>query len=168
MRKISAALFLILVISCQSMPGLVPQVPKEPQPQNIPEALANAGGYIEFYSALEAANMLKTLEGKGPFTVFAPTDKAFANFIPGAMDYLHMPEHQGELQAVMKYHIVPGKWKLEQLKNMKKIKSMLGMDLTFLYKDGVLNVDKAHVKKQAIECSNGLIYEIDSVLLPKH
>ena len=112
--------------------------------------------------------MLETLEGKGPFTIFAPTDEAFASFIPGAMDYLLMPEHQDQLQAVMKYHIVPGKLTLEQLKDMKKIKSMLGMDLTVQYRNGVLNVDKANVKKQAIECANGLIYEIDSVLLPKH
>lgn len=168
MRKICAVLLLITVIACR-MPGMAPPPEKKPQGQeNIVEALASAGHYIHFYAMLESADMLKTLEGQGPFTVFAPTDNAYAAFIPGAEDYLLNPDHLYHLQAVMKYHVVRGKLTPEMLKGTKKIKSMLGMDLTASHQNGELYIDKAHSQKKPIVCSNGLIYEIDQVLLPKH
>ncbi len=169
MKRILLGLLLIFVISCKSMPGMEPGVtPQETRQQNIAEALASAGKYIHLYDALDAADMLKTLQDQGPFTIFAPTDTAFANFIPGAEAYLLNPDNRYKLQGLLKYHIVRGKMTPEQLKDTKKIKSMLGMDLTVSQKSSALYIDKAPLPKQPIVCSNGLIYGIDSILIPKH
>lgn len=130
---------------------------------DIVDTAASAGQFNTLVTALKAANLVDTLKQKGPYTVFAPTDAAFAKLPAGALDSLL--KDKDKLTAVLTYHVVPGKVMAAQVKP-GAVKTVQGQSLTVSAKDGAVMVDDAKVIKTDIEASNGVIHVIDSVVMP--
>jgi uncharacterized surface protein with fasciclin (FAS1) repeats len=111
--------------------------------------------------------LVDTLKGKGPFTVFAPTDEAFAKLPAGALDNLLKPENKEKLKAVLLYHVVSGKVPAAKVMKMKSAKTVNGQEVTIMANDGKVMVNDATVVKADVMASNGVIHVIDTVLMPK-
>jgi uncharacterized surface protein with fasciclin (FAS1) repeats len=137
------------------------------QPQDIVSTAVAAGSFKTLAAALEAAGLVDTLKGKGPFTVFAPTDEAFAKLPEGTVEDLLKPENKDKLTAVLTYHVVPGDVMAKDVVALKKAKTVNGQELTVKVNEGKVMIDNANVVKTDIACSNGVIHVIDSVVLPK-
>jgi uncharacterized surface protein with fasciclin (FAS1) repeats len=135
--------------------------------KDIVDTAVAAGSFQTLARALDAAGLVETLKGEGPFTVFAPTDEAFAKLPPGTLDELLRPENKDKLTATLTYHVVPGKVLAAQVTKLKSTKTVNGQALTVATEGGTVMVDNATVVKTDILCSNGVIHAIDSVLLPK-
>src|SRR5512135_3165971 len=132
------------------------------------DLVAVAGGADNFktlVAALQAAGLVETLQGKGPFTVFAPTDEAFAKLPAGTVEDLLKPENKEKLVAILTYHVVPGKVMAADVKTMKA-KTVNGKELSITVEDGKVTVDNAKVIKTDVTAENGVIHIIDSVILP--
>jgi len=117
-------------------------------------------------AAVKAAGLVETLQGKGPFTVFAPTDAAFAA-IQSEVDKLLKPENKSKLSKILTYHVVSGKLKASDLKDGEELTTVEGGKLKVTVKEGKVTVGGANVATADIAASNGLIHVIDKVLLPK-
>jgi len=133
------------------------------QAKDIVDTAVDAGSFKTLATALGAAGLIETLKGKGPFTVFAPTDEAFAK-IPKA-DLEALLKDKAKLTAVLTYHVVPGKVMAADVK-AGKVKTVQGSDITVTTKNGVM-VNKAKVVKTDIVADNGVIHVIDTVIMPK-
>jgi uncharacterized surface protein with fasciclin (FAS1) repeats len=133
------------------------------KPDVVATAVA-AGGFKTLATALEAAGLVDTLKGAGPFTVFAPTDEAFAKLPPGTLDALL--KDKARLTAVLTYHVVPGRVMASDVVKMKAAKTVQGGSLAIRADNGV-SVDGAKVVKTDIQAGNGVIHVIDTVLLPR-
>ena len=133
--------------------------------KDIVDTAVSAGSFTTLLAALKAAGLVDTLRGEGPFTVFAPTDEAFAKLPDGTVESLLKPENIGKLQSILTYHVVSGKVMAAQVVNLKSAKTVNGQAMKISTSDGV-KVDGAKVVKTDIECSNGVIHVIDSVILP--
>ena len=141
--------------------------PKASSNKDIVETAVAAGSFKTLATALQAAGLVDTLKGKGPFTVFAPTDEAFAKLPAGTLEDLLKPENKEKLVAILTYHVVPGKVMTAQVTKMHSAKTVNGQSLTISVQDGTVILDNAKVTKTDIMCSNGVIHVIDSVVLPK-
>jgi uncharacterized surface protein with fasciclin (FAS1) repeats len=128
---------------------------------------AIAGKFKTLVAALKAADLVDTLKGPGPFTVFAPTDEAFAKLPPGTLDMLLKPENKAKLQSILTYHVVPGRVMSEDVVKLNSAKTVDGRMITIKTMDGGVMVNNAHVTKADIKASNGVIHVIDTVLLPE-
>jgi uncharacterized surface protein with fasciclin (FAS1) repeats len=135
-------------------------------PGDIVAVASNAGSFKTLVAAVKAAGLVETLQGKGPFTVFAPTDDAFAKLPAGTLEDLLKAENKEKLVAILTYHVVPGKVMAADVKTMKA-KTVNGQELSIKVEDGNVTVDKAKVIKTDVAASNGVIHVIDTVLLPK-
>lgn len=133
------------------------------QAKDIVDTAVAAGSFQTLATALGAAGLVETLKGKGPFTVFAPTDEAFAKVPKADLDALL--KDKAKLTAVLTYHVVPGKVMAKDVK-AGKVKTVQGSELTIATMGGV-TVDNAKVVKTDIEASNGVIHVIDTVIMPK-
>ena len=133
-------------------------------PGTIVEVAVGAGSFKTLVAAVKAAGLAETLSGPGPFTVFAPTDDAFAKLPPGTVDALLKPENKAKLKAILLYHVVAGKVLSTDLK-AGKVKTAEGQDVTISLTDGA-HVNDAKVIKADIPASNGVIHVIDTVLIP--
>jgi transforming growth factor-beta-induced protein len=133
--------------------------------KDIVETALAAGEFKTLVAAVQAADLVETLKGKGPFTLFAPTDDAFGNLDPEVVTNLLRPENKAQLQAVLTYHVVPGKFLAADVVKLKSAKTVQGQELTIDTTAGV-KVGGANVVKTDIACSNGVIHILDSVLLP--
>ena len=131
---------------------------------DIVETAVSAGQFKTLVTALQEADLVDTLKGAGPFTVFAPTDAAFAKLPAGALDALL--QDKSKLAAVLTYHVVPGKVMAAQVKP-GEVKTVQGQSLNVSTKGGSVMVDEAKVTKTDITASNGVIHVIDTVILPK-
>ena len=118
-------------------------------------------------AAVKAAGLIETLKGTGPFTVFAPTDEAFAKLPAGTLDDLLKPENKAKLQGILTYHVVPGKVMAADVVKLKTAKTVQGQELAIKIEGETVTVDNAKVVKTDIACSNGVIHVIDTVVLPK-
>jgi uncharacterized surface protein with fasciclin (FAS1) repeats len=134
--------------------------------RNIVETAVAAGSFTTLAKALQAAGLVDTLTGKGPFTVFAPTDEAFAKLPEGTLEELLKPENKAKLVAILTYHVVPGKVMASDVVSLTSAKTVNGQELSITVKDGGVMIDNAHVVKTDIATSNGVIHVIDTVLLP--
>ena len=133
---------------------------------DIVDTAVKAGSFNTLVAAVKAAGLVDTLKGKGPFTVFAPTDEAFAKLPKGTVEDLLKPENKAKLASILTYHVVSGKvMSADVAGKALKAKSMQGAELSIDAMKGVM-VDKAMVTKADIEASNGVIHVIDSVMLP--
>ena len=126
-----------------------------------------AGNFNTLVAALKAADLVDTLRGQGPFTVFAPTDEAFAKLPAGTLEDLLRPENKAKLQAILTYHVVPGMYTAENVVSMSSAKTVNGQNFNISKSGGSVMVDNAKVIKTDIMTSNGVIHVIDSVILPK-
>lgn len=136
---------------------------------DIVDTAVKAGNFKTLVAAVKAAGLVDTLKGEGPFTIFAPTDKAFAKLPKGTVESLLKPENKDKLVAILTYHAVSGKVMAAdaaKLANGAKVKTINGQEITVRNKKGV-RINNATVIKADIECTNGVIHVIDTVLLPK-
>jgi uncharacterized surface protein with fasciclin (FAS1) repeats len=118
-------------------------------------------------AAVTAADLVETLKSEGPFTVFAPTDAAFAALPEGTVEDLLKPENKDKLIAVLTYHVVAGKVMAADVVELTSAKTVQGGEVTIAVTDGKVTVDGANVTATDIECSNGVIHVIDAVILPE-
>jgi len=135
--------------------------------KDIVDTAVGAGSFNTLVAALKAAGLVETLKGKGPFTVFAPTDDAFKKLPPGTLEDLLKPENKEKLKGILTYHVVAGKVMAKDVVKMKSAKTVNGQSVTISMKDKDVMVDNAKVTKTDIVCSNGVIHVIDAVVLPK-
>ena len=117
-------------------------------------------------AAVKAADLVKTLSGEGPFTVFAPTDKAFAKLSKETLESLLKPENKKKLAGILTYHVVAGKVMAADVVKLKNAKTVQGKNVRIRVKDGKVKLNKANVVKTDIVCKNGVIHVIDAVILP--
>jgi uncharacterized surface protein with fasciclin (FAS1) repeats len=123
------------------------------------------GSFKTLVAAVKAAGLVETLSGKGPFTVFAPTDEAFAALPKGTLDKLLKPENKKTLKKILTYHVVSGEVTSKAIKP-GAVKTVEGSPVTVTVKNGSVKVDKASVVKADVKASNGVIHVIDKVILP--
>ena len=128
---------------------------------------AVAGKFNTLVAAVKAAGLVETLKGPGPFTVFAPTDEAFAKLPAGTLEELLKPENKAKLQSILKYHVVPGKVMAKDVVKLNSAQTAEGQRVSIRTAGGVVMVDNARVLQTDIVASNGVIHVIDSVILPK-
>lgn len=135
--------------------------------KDIVEVAVEAGSFKTLVAAVQAAGLVDVLKGDGPFTVFAPTDEAFAKLPAGTVESLLKPENKEKLVAILTYHVVGGSVKSGEIKP-GGVKTVQGQEVTLSLADGAVRVDGAKVVKADIIASNGVIHVIDAVILPKH
>jgi uncharacterized surface protein with fasciclin (FAS1) repeats len=128
---------------------------------------AVAGKFNTLVAAVKAAGLVDTLKGSGPFTVFAPTDEAFAKLPAGTLETLLQPENKARLQSILKYHVVPGRVMARDVVKLDSAQTVEGRSISIKAADGGVMVNNAHVTKADIEASNGVIHVIDTVILPE-
>ena len=138
-----------------------------PPQKDIVDTAVAAGSFKTLATALEAAGLVNTLKGKGPFTVFAPTDEAFAKLPAGTLDDLLKPENKAKLVSILTYHVVAGEVDSAQVAKMSSAKTVEGQSVKIAAASGGVTVDGAKVVKADVRASNGVIHVIDSVILPK-
>lgn len=157
MRKFLATLTLLAVAS-----------PAFAADKNIVEIAASNDDFSTLVAAVKAAGLVETLSGEGPFTVFAPTNEAFAKLPEGTVETLLKPENKDKLVAVLTYHVVPGKVMAAQAVTLdgKSAKSVQGSGIPVEVSDGTVSVAGAKVVATDIEATNGVIHVIDTVILP--
>jgi uncharacterized surface protein with fasciclin (FAS1) repeats len=134
--------------------------------KDIVDTAVDAGQFKTLATALGAAGLVETLKGPGPFTVFAPTDAAFAKLPAGTVEGLLKPENKDQLVAILTYHVVPGRVMAADVVKLHEAKTVNGKMLTVATKDGKVMIDNATVTATDIAASNGVIHVVDSVILP--
>ena len=135
--------------------------------KDIVDTAIAAGDFKTLATALKAAGLVDTLKGKGPYTVFAPTDAAFAKLPAGTVESLLKPENKAKLTSILTYHVVAGDVKAADVVKLTSAKTLNGQSVTVKAQSGMVMIDGAHVVKTDIAASNGTIHVIDSVLMPK-
>ena len=133
--------------------------------KNIVETAIEAGSFTTLVAAVAAADLVETLSGEGPFTVFAPTDEAFAALPAGTVESLLLPENRDQLIAILTYHVVPGAVMSTDLTDDMKAATVQGGEITIDLDNGVM-VNDANVVSADITASNGVIHVIDKVIMP--
>lgn len=135
--------------------------------KDIVETAIAAGTFKTLAAALGAAGLVETLKGAGPFTVFAPSDAAFAKLPAGTVDGLVAPAAKAKLTGILTYHVVAGKVLAADVMKLQNAKTVNGQSVAVKVVDGKVMIDTATVVTADIECTNGVIHVIDSVLMPK-
>ncbi len=157
-RRITLALFAVMPLAFASV---------QVKAQDIVDTAVAAGQFNTLVAAVQAAGLVDVLKGEGPFTVFAPTDDAFAALPEGTVENLLKPENREQLVAVLTYHVVPGKIMSTDIAGQTaEVESVQGSALSVDATDGV-KVDNANVVSADIETDNGVIHVIDQVVLPQ-
>ena len=133
--------------------------------KDIVAVAAGAGSFNTLVAAVKAAGLVETLQGDGPFTVFAPTDEAFAKLPKGTVEDLLKPENKQKLVSILTYHVVPAKVMASDVKTMKA-KTVNGQELALQVNGSDVKVGEANVVKTDVAASNGVIHVIDTVLIP--
>ena len=135
--------------------------------KDIVDTAVSAGSFKTLTAALEAAGLVETLKGKGPFTVFAPTDSAFAKLPDGTVKSLLKPENKQNLTAILTYHVVAGNVKAADVIKLSSAKTLNGQSVTIKVVGGKVLINGATVVKADIAATHGTIHVIDTVLMPK-
>jgi uncharacterized surface protein with fasciclin (FAS1) repeats len=165
-------LVLMLVLAgCQQeqlaeVPEPAEPAPAAEAPKDIVDTAVAAGSFETLVAAVQAAGLVETLKGEGPFTVFAPTDEAFAKLPAGTLEDLLKPESKDTLTSILTYHVVPGKVMAADVVGLDSATTVNGEDLSIEVEGDTVMVDGAAVVQADIECSNGVIHVIDSVIMP--
>ena len=159
---VAAGLLALPLLGCKGNPAGA----ATPTSKDIVDTAMAEGNFHTLLTALKAAGMTDTLKGKGPYTLFAPTDAAFAKLPAGTLDSLMKPESKDKLARMLKYHVVSGKLMADKIAKMKTLGSMAGVPLMVKAEAGKVMVDGATVTKPDIMASNGIIHVIDMVLMP--
>jgi uncharacterized surface protein with fasciclin (FAS1) repeats len=133
--------------------------------KDIVDTAVKAGGFNTLVAAVKAAGLVDTLKGEGPFTVFAPTDEAFAALPAGTLDSLLLPENKDKLISILTFHVVPGKVMAADVTSMEA-PTVNGATATIEVSDSGVTIEGANVVKTDIKTSNGVIHVIDKVMIP--
>ncbi len=139
---------------------------KKKAKKDIVDTAVSAGQFETLAAALGAADLVDTLKGDGPFTVFAPTDEAFAKLPEGTVESLLKPENRDQLVAILTYHVVPGAVRAADVVKLDEAKTVNGQSVAIQVADNGVQIDNANVVATDIEASNGVIHVIDQVILP--
>ncbi|MBM3846289.1 MAG: fasciclin domain-containing protein [Verrucomicrobia bacterium] len=158
-------LTLLAIVSLFGLLAGVNAGPKQ-KAQNIVAVAAGNGSFNTLVAAVKAAGLVETLQGPGPFTVFAPTDAAFAKLPKGTLEDLLKPENKSKLVSILTYHVLAGKVPASNVKTMKAA-TVNGQSLDIKVCEAGVTVDDAKVVKTDVAASNGIIHVIDTVVLPK-
>lgn len=150
--------FLLVFTAMQATGGMKAE-------KDIVDTAVGAGSFNTLVTAVKAAGLVDTLKGEGPFTVFAPTDEAFAKLPEGTVEALLKDKEK--LTAILTYHVVPGKVMAKDVAGLSSAKTANGQVLSIKSENGEVMVDNAKVVKVDIPCSNGVIHVIDTVVIPK-
>jgi uncharacterized surface protein with fasciclin (FAS1) repeats len=164
--RAAGLLFVLGYFTLSALPALADMHAEEAASANIVETAAAAGQFETLAAALEAAGLTDTLKGDGPFTVFAPTDEAFAKLPEGTIESLLKSENRDQLVAILTYHVVPGKVTAAEVATLDETATVNGADLTIDASGSRVKVNDAEVITADVAASNGVIHVIDTVLLP--
>lgn len=134
--------------------------------KDIVDVAASNDAFSTLVAAVKAADLVDTLKSEGPFTVFAPTNEAFAKLPEGTLESLLMPENKDQLVTILTYHVVPGTVMAAEVINLTKATTVQGQDLTIKAMDGKVMIDNAMVTATDVKADNGVIHVIDTVLIP--
>ncbi|WP_284205531.1 fasciclin domain-containing protein [Psychromonas marina] len=163
-KKLSAMLFVIAAILTFS--PLV-SADQHGMKKDIVDVAAENGSFTTLVAAVKAAGLVDTLKSKGPFTVFAPTDAAFAKLPAGTVDMLLKPENKDKLVAILTYHVVAAKVMAADVVKLDSADTVQGGKVMIMVKDGKVMINNAQVVTADVKASNGVIHVIDTVLMPK-
>ena len=162
MKLFASSLALLVGLS-----GPAAAVRADEKKADIVDTAVAAGSFKTLAAALKAADLVGALKGDGPFTVFAPTDEAFAKLPKETLESLLKPENKDKLVAILKYHVVSGKVLAKDAAKLSEAKTLQGSAVKIAAADGKVMVGEATVVKADIETTNGVIHVIDTVLIPK-
>lgn len=137
------------------------------EPRDIVDTAIAAGNFKTLVTAVKAAGLVDALKGKGPFTVFAPTDEAFGRLPKGTLENLLRPENREQLAGILTYHVVPAKLMARDVLSSDGAVTLNGQKIDFARKDKSVTIDGATVSATDIACTNGVIHVIDAVILPE-
>lgn len=157
----------MIAVACTFLPSLAVAEDKPTTEMTIVEVAAGSKDFSTLVAAVKAAGLVETLSGKGPFTVFAPTNAAFEKLPKGTVETLLKPESKAKLTAVLTYHVVAGKVLAADVVKLDKAKTVQGQEVKIVAGSDGVKVDNAKVVKTDIICKNGVIHVIDAVILPK-
>lgn len=155
---------LILAALTLQLTACETSVTDDPQPDLVDVAIANQ--FTTLVAAVQAADLEATLRGPGPFTVFAPTESAFAGLPEGTLQTLLQPDNSALLTDILTYHVVSGEVTSEQVLTLSSAETVQGSEIQIRVEDGVVFINDARVVQADVGASNGIIHVIDSVLLP--
>lgn len=164
LSKLTALFLMLVLVGCDSDSNSADE--SEAPASNIVEAAIAAGSFETLVAAVQAADLVDTLTSAGPFTVFAPTDAAFAALPAGTVESLLLPENRDQLVAILTYHVVSGRVTSDQVTSLSKATTVQGADLDIAVNNGAVQINDATVVTADVEASNGVIHVIDTVLLP--
>lgn len=147
------------------------EAPMEEAPMEADDTVVDiavgSSDHTTLVAALSAADLVETLKGDGPFTIFAPTNAAFEKLPAGTVDNLVKPENKEKLSGILTYHVVSGNVKAADLSDGQVVQTINGQDLTVSIKDGTVMINGAKVTAADLNGSNGVVHVVDSVLMPK-
>lgn len=146
---------------------VVKEEPATPAAKDVVDVAIGSSDHTTLVAAVTAAGLVETLKGAGPFTVFAPTNAAFAALPAGTVDGLLKPESKAALTNILTYHVVSGSVKAADLTDGQKVKTLQGEELTVSIKDGKVMINGANVTAADLTGTNGVVHVIDGVLMPK-
>ncbi len=170
MRPLSRSTFLaaaVAMAAVMAVPASAADMAKDMAKKDIVDTAVAAGSFKTLATALTAAGLVETLKGKGPFTVFAPTDAAFAKLPAGTVESLLKPENKAKLAGILTYHVVAGNVKAADVVKLTEAKTVNGQSVKIAVAGGKVKVNDANVVTTDIAASNGTIHVIDTVILPK-
>ena len=153
-------------VALETVQEVVQEAEQETEVEDIVDTAVEAGAFKTLVAAVEAAELVEALKGEGPFTVFAPTDEAFAKLPEGTVEDLLLPENREKLVGILKYHVVSGKVMAADVVQVETAETLLGKNLTVTVEGETVMINGATVAKADVGCSNGVIHVIDTVLLP--
>ena len=155
------------LVAAMAITGAVANMGAATADKDIVDTAVAARSFTTLVKALQAADLVETLKGAGPFTVFAPTDEAFAKLPAGTLETLLKPENKAKLQRILTSHVVAGRVMAADVAKTSSAKAVSGATLKIAARDGGVTVDDAKVVKTDITATNGVIHVIDSVIVPK-
>jgi uncharacterized surface protein with fasciclin (FAS1) repeats len=173
---VAVAVSSVTLVACSNEEANTTETPAEPVKEETTVAPAakdvvdiaiGSADHTTLVSAVTAAGLVETLKGAGPFTIFAPTNAAFAALPSGTVDGLLKPESKASLTNILTYHVVAGSVKAADLKEGQKVKTLQGEELTVSIKDGKVMINGANVTAADLTGTNGVVHVIDAVLMPK-
>ena len=141
--------------------------PAPAAPATVVDIAVGSADHSTLVTAVTTAGLVETLSGAGPFTVFAPTNAAFAALPAGTVETLLKPESKADLTGILTYHVVAGSLKAADLTDGQKLKTVNGAELTVSIKDGKVMIDGANVTAADLVAGNGVVHVLDAVVLPK-
>ncbi len=164
MHVVTAAIFSAMILLSMSA-GAMNEM-KEAKADDIVDVAVANGNFNTLAAALTAAGLVDVLKGEGPYTVFAPTDEAFAKLPAGTVESLLKPENIDQLKAVLTYHVVSGKVMAADVVKLNKATTVNGADVNIAVNDGKVDINNSQVVMADVMASNGVIHVVDTVLLP--